>query len=158
MSMNLDDLRFPSGRTVSQAKKDASRLSRKEGITHTQALDRVCEENGCSPPWQKAMEELKTSGGYAHRCHCCGGEGHSPLNPLLRLSAEFEDGSEARVHRVCAHRSSDYAFCRYCGDGVVYFADDLNAAGECPEHDGESVPDYPEDDEDSYIEHAQNNF
>lgn len=156
MSINFDDLRFPTGRTVLQAKKDASRLSRERGITHTEALDLVCEENGCAPPWQKAIEELKKSGGYAYRCYCCGDTSQSPHNPLLVLNGEFADSNEGRIHRSCAHRNRDYGFCWCCGDDIVYFADDLNEASECSEHEGESVPDYPEDDEDSFIEYVQN--
>lgn len=53
-----DLLCFPSGRSVSNCRKDAKRLSREMLIPLNQAQDRVAEQNGLSLPWGKAMERL----------------------------------------------------------------------------------------------------
>jgi hypothetical protein len=155
LNIDTEELRFPSGRSVGQAKKDASRLAAARSITHTEALDLVCAENGCLPPWSTALAELKRTGGYAYRCFCCNETG-TRGNTLTIVSADFQDGSEERVHLACAGRDSRYAFCRFCGDSKVFLAEDINDSMECEEHAGESLPDYPDDDGDSYIENVRN--
>ncbi|WP_258009879.1 MULTISPECIES: hypothetical protein [Burkholderia] len=40
---------------------------------------------------------------------------------------------------------------------MVYYSDDLNEADECEKHEGESAPDYPEEDAESYVENVRNN-
>ncbi|ALN21834.1 hypothetical protein [Ectopseudomonas mendocina] len=57
----LDDLRFPSGVTFAQAKKDAKRLAKSQSIPHTEALDRIAAQHGLAMPWAKvpaALHEL----------------------------------------------------------------------------------------------------
>ena len=157
MNMNVEELRFPSGRSVERARQDAKRLSKDKGIPLKEALDQVCAEHGSTPPWERALEDLKSTGGHAYRCFCCDEATERPGNPLMVVKADFDDGSEEHVHLSCAHRDSRYDFCRFCGDGYVYLAEDINEAGECPDHEGESIPDYPEEDRDSYIENIQNN-
>ena len=156
--MNYQELRFPSGRSVERARQDAKRLAREKNIPLNEALDHVCLENGGTPPWASALAELRTTGGHTHRCACCGSGDASDSNPLMTVKAEFEDGGQEHVHLRCARRNSRYGFCWCCRDEYVYLADDLNDADECEDHAGESVPDYPEEDEDSFIEYIQKNF
>lgn len=87
-------------------------------------------------------------------CACCGDTENTPFNPMITLAGTNED--DAVVHRACAQHDSQFGFCRYCGTSVAYPAELINGAGECPEHYGESVPDYPVEDLESYIENVQN--
>ncbi len=56
---DLSNLKFPSGRTVQQLKKDAKRLKKSAGITLTEAQNLCAKENGISLSWDKAIEEIK---------------------------------------------------------------------------------------------------
>lgn len=89
------------------------------------------------------------------RCSCCGGTSDLPHNPLLAAGAESCDGDSEYVHRLCVKRSSNFGFCWCCGEEKVYPAEYLNEASECPAHEGESIPDYPEEDLESFIEYMQ---
>lgn len=52
-------LRFPTGVSVEQAKKDAKRLAKAEGLPHHEALDRVARQNSNNAwDWARAMEIL----------------------------------------------------------------------------------------------------
>lgn len=53
-----DELFFPSGLRVRQLKKDARRLSKAEGIGHSQALDKLAKENGIPMTWFMALRKL----------------------------------------------------------------------------------------------------
>ncbi|MGF1827528.1 hypothetical protein [Vibrio splendidus] len=53
------NLKFPSGRSVQQIKKDAKRLKKSQDITLTEALNQCANENGINLPWAQAVEELK---------------------------------------------------------------------------------------------------
>ncbi|MBP3061994.1 hypothetical protein SAMN05216576_107164 [Ectopseudomonas chengduensis] len=55
----LDDLRFPSGVTFAQAKKDAKRLAKSQSIPHTEALDRIAAQHGLALPWAKVTGALR---------------------------------------------------------------------------------------------------
>ncbi|HDR9318645.1 TPA: hypothetical protein QDB16_005215 [Burkholderia vietnamiensis] len=88
-------------------------------------------------------------------CVCCNGARDTAANPLVVLASGGDQ--DEFIHLHCARMSSQYGFCRYCGDSVAYYSEDLNEAGECEKHEGESVPDYPEEDADSYIENVRNN-
>jgi hypothetical protein len=159
--VNIETLRFPSGRTVAQLKKDAKRLTAERNISYTEALNFVSADNGGGSQWDKAIDELKKSGGHAHFCSSCGDESNTHYNPLLLVQdSENDEGEYERVHLFCAKNDSRYGFCWCCnvGDTKVHLADDLNDANECPDHAGESVPDYPESDGDSFIENIQNNY
>lgn len=186
MTENLDTLRFPSGLSVGQAKKDAKKLRTALGISHTDALDQLCAANGATPPWSNAIAQLKagvqanaplapqdpqpSQYGQFHEdgpggqddvpeCYVCGSSQSTPHNPLVAVTGfSYDDGTLEYVHVNCAHRDRRYGFCRFCNyahGNKVYMADDINDAGECADHEGESVPDYPEDDLDSYIENIQ---
>jgi len=54
------ELRFPSGITVTQAKKNAKKLAKSESIKLHEAQDRIARENGLDLPWDKAMASLST--------------------------------------------------------------------------------------------------
>lgn len=87
-------------------------------------------------------------------CACCGDSEVTPNNPLIKLVDKFND--DALVHLRCAQTDDQFDFCRYCGSSVAYLAEHINQHGECPDHKGESAPDYPEEDRESYIEYIQN--
>ncbi|MGP9797081.1 hypothetical protein ACT3UJ_06950 [Halomonas sp. 86] len=50
-----DHLRFPSGITVQQAKKDARALSKSKEIPRSAALDIIAQSNGVAMPWSNAV-------------------------------------------------------------------------------------------------------
>jgi len=52
-------LKYPSGRSVQQVKKDAKRLKKSRNITLTDALNSCAKDNGIDLPWDKAIQELK---------------------------------------------------------------------------------------------------
>jgi len=56
-----DNLRFPSGKTVKQIKKDAKRLSKLSDIPLNEVLDQLAEENGFSVPWHEAIIHLSST-------------------------------------------------------------------------------------------------
>ncbi|MFC3201674.1 hypothetical protein ACFOEW_07585 [Alteromonas oceani] len=59
--MNITDLFFPSGISVTRAKKDANKLKKAQNITLTEALNLVAQEHMSSPEltWDQAIEHLK---------------------------------------------------------------------------------------------------
>jgi len=57
--MSSSYLRFPSGATVEQAKKDAKRLKKSENISNTKALNAIARQHGIDLDWDKAIEKLK---------------------------------------------------------------------------------------------------
>lgn len=87
-------------------------------------------------------------------CTICGGTNNHSYNPLLIIEADSDDYVEY-VHLFCAQRDSRFGFCWCCGEEKVHLIENLNEANECSIHAGESVPDYPDDDLDSYIENIQ---
>tara|TARA_R110000772_G_scaffold73331_2_gene160360 strand:- start:4414 stop:4998 length:585 start_codon:yes stop_codon:yes gene_type:complete len=89
--------------------------------------------------------------GLAPPCECCG-EKRLDIMPL----GDPDDGDDPKgwVSRQCASDDDDYGTCWCCGDHILHRAKDLNRAGECPEHAGESSLDEEEqEDRDSYIEY-----
>lgn len=56
---DLSNLKFPSGRSAQQVKKDAKRLRKSKDMTLTEALNQCASENGIALPWDKAVEQLK---------------------------------------------------------------------------------------------------
>lgn len=92
----------------------------------------------------------------AKLCVWCNGSHDTAANPLLPLATEGEDGVEY-IHLHCARTNDQFGFCWCCGECVAYYSEELNEAGECDTHAGESVPDYPEEDAESYIENVRNN-
>lgn len=57
--MSDESLRFPSGRSVGNCRKDAKRSARIEGISYYDALDKVAHLNGVAMPWAKALSVVK---------------------------------------------------------------------------------------------------
>ena len=57
--MQTDKLRFPSGRSVANCKKDAKRLCKTDRIPLHEALDRVSADNGLAMPFHLAITQLK---------------------------------------------------------------------------------------------------
>ncbi len=51
--------KFPTGKSVDQAKKDAKRLSKEKGIRLSDALNRIASENSMECPWNEAMHKLR---------------------------------------------------------------------------------------------------
>lgn len=58
MSKTNPYLRFPSGRTVKDVKRDAKRFARTADISHSAALDTLARVNGLDLCWPKAMVVL----------------------------------------------------------------------------------------------------
>lgn len=83
-------------------------------------------------------------------CECCGKKTrHS--QPLF--NSDHPDEPIAQVCGSCRHDEDEYDTCRYCGSGILYRASEINSAGECREHRGESaLSEEEQDDWDSYIE------
>lgn len=54
-----DNLRFPNGVSVAQAKKDAKSLARAHGIPLAEAQNRVAKAHGLDMLWSRAIERLK---------------------------------------------------------------------------------------------------
>lgn len=61
--MNEHFVRFPSGRTVAQAKKDAKALQASSAtpITYTEALNQIARKNGLAMTWAEAMATLSSA-------------------------------------------------------------------------------------------------
>lgn len=88
-------------------------------------------------------------------CVWCYTTDDTAANPLLLLVTE-DDGFKY-IHLRCARTNHRFGFCWCCGPNTVFYSEDLNEAGECEMHAGESVPDYPEEDAESFMENIRNN-
>jgi hypothetical protein len=90
-------------------------------------------------------------------CHSSHATARNPLMPVIGPGAD-DDDSEEYIHLACARTSPEHGFCWCCEAQHVtrvFAASVLNGANECRDHAGESVPDYPEEDADSYIKYVQ---
>lgn len=56
---DIESLRFPSGRSVGNCRKDAKRLAQLKHIPLSQAQDEVARDNGLSVSWARALATLK---------------------------------------------------------------------------------------------------
>lgn len=56
--MSTESLKFPSGRSVGNCRKDAKRLRKQEKISLHDALDRVAIDNGGELSWSISLEKL----------------------------------------------------------------------------------------------------
>lgn len=88
-------------------------------------------------------------------CACCYGTDNTAANPLLVLGAK--DSYTEFVHLHCARTHRQFGFCWCCGESRAFNSENLNEAGECDLHDGESKSDYSEEDAESFIENIRNN-
>ena len=61
--MNINEPSFPSGISLTRAKKDAKKLKKLENITLTQALNRVAQQHMSAPDvtWEQAVTELNSA-------------------------------------------------------------------------------------------------
>lgn len=57
----IDNLRFPNGLSVRQAKSDAKALKKQKRIKLHEALQIVAAQNGIALPWEQVIEKLKSS-------------------------------------------------------------------------------------------------
>jgi len=80
-------IRFPSGRTVAQAKKDAKRMARAQGLALHEAQDRVAAANGMDCGWAQAMARLDAAGQPAPSPLGFKGNTNNTMNAM----AEFVD-------------------------------------------------------------------
>ncbi len=114
--------------------------------------NRISEMDGDTPLKHVSSQHLMRviHAGLAPACESCE-EKHLGIRPL----GYEEDEPEGWVCSTCSSDEEEYGECKYCGPEYVYRADEINSAGECPEHAGESALD-PEEDEDmeSYIEYV----
>jgi hypothetical protein len=55
-----EHLRFPSGTTIKQAKKDSKKRAKEKNILLTKAQNDVAKENGLDMNWKSAMNNIKT--------------------------------------------------------------------------------------------------
>lgn len=60
-AIDIEKLKFPSGRSVGNCRKDAKRHASATGIPLYQALDEVARQNGAEKPWHHALNELQTA-------------------------------------------------------------------------------------------------
>ncbi len=77
--------------------------------------------------------------GLTPSCEQCG---EKTLNSSPVYTEDCDDDPDGQVcNRCSSFHDDEYATCIYCGPGVIYRADQINTAGECPEHSGESYMD-----------------
>lgn len=95
-----------------------------------QSLPPLCEECGCRDESYRSLHSNESSG--------------------------WIDEPDGYVCQDCLSQNRDeYATCRYCGEDMLYRADEINEAGECSEHEGEgSFTDEEMEDWESYIENV----
>lgn len=94
-----------------------------------------------------AIEEALTP-----ECESCE---HKTIDSQPLFSSDDIDEPIAQVCSSCQRNEDDYATCRYCGDDILYRANEINSAGECSEHKGEgSLSDEEYEDWKSYIENV----
>ncbi len=53
-------LRFPNGITVSEIKKQAKKLKKETGKSHSQVLRQLAKDSGIDLPWEKVLSQLRT--------------------------------------------------------------------------------------------------
>lgn len=56
---DLSTLKFPTGRSVQQLKKDANRLKKTTNISLSEALNQCAKDNGVDLPWHEALRTLQ---------------------------------------------------------------------------------------------------
>lgn len=61
MSIDIEQFKFPSGRPVGSARKDAKKLSKEKNITLIEAQNRIAEMNGAGVNWDQAINQLKSN-------------------------------------------------------------------------------------------------
>lgn len=79
-----DNLRFPSGITITQARKDAKRVARDNNIDLKAALDLQPCKHGINLPWHKAMAWIKAGGKPIAQFSVPSGSGSHRFTQLTR--------------------------------------------------------------------------
>lgn len=59
--IDIESVRFPSGRSVGNCRKDAKRLAREQGISLHQAQDLIAKLNGSDLSWARSLEAMKAA-------------------------------------------------------------------------------------------------
>ena len=60
-ALDIEKLKFPSGRSVGNCRKDAKRHASATGIPLHQAQDQIARQNGATKPWHHALNDLQTA-------------------------------------------------------------------------------------------------
>jgi len=79
--------------------------------------------------------------GLTPPCECC----ENRLGSIVPIAGQRRGAVDGWVCMGCFERDDAYGTCRYCDDAIVYRAQTLNSAGECPAHAGESRMDPEEE-------------
>lgn len=124
--------------------EDAQRIAEIQGSV--ESLSDVISRMKSSPlkeiPIQIVSQMIQT--GLSPNCEGCG---EKILDNLPVFTDDSEGDPDGHVCGWCvAIAGGDYATCTFCGSEVIYRADYINSAGECPVHEGESYMDDEERD------------
>lgn len=112
MPVDKERLKFPSGRPVAAARKDAKRLSRELKIPLHEALNLVASENGINKPWAEAIGSLEPQT-----------EGHRPpsLDPSNVHIFDYEtlQGVQKAMRRIAKEKNKplEMALIDACAEG-----------------------------------------
>lgn len=86
---DLSTLKFPTGRSVQQLKKDANRLKKATNISLSEALNQCANYNGVDLPWHEALSTLQQDThlklNLSHSGH---EEDHALIKPQLKLDSK----------------------------------------------------------------------
>ena len=85
-------------------------------------------------------------------CEVCG---HKTGNSYPVFQSDYPDEPIAQVCSMCVKDEEEYGECRFCG--ILCRAEEINEAGECPEHYGEgSYSEEELEDIESFVEYHMN--
>ena len=116
----MNNITLPSGISITQAKKNAKRLKRKNThLNHSQALNLVLLENGYSGGWNKFISEAKEHKRYAgskdpHRNLLVIATNHLVRESLISLEAP-EDYEARQLHTSREKREKGHVFTEVAG-------------------------------------------
>lgn len=161
--MDDREIKFPSGVSVAQLKRDAKRLAAASGVTHTEALNQLASRHGGSGDYASDVCRLRGAGDGMPdskpesldsqptlECVECGSGGL--FGRFIKVA-----NTDDHVHRQCISKSNDFGFCWCCGEDIAYQVEDLNRASECDDHAGESsMTEEEEEDAESLAEYHLN--
>lgn len=74
--------------------------------------------------------------GLAPACECC----NEKKLDIMPLGCD-ESSPDGWVSLSCAAQDEEYDVCDFCGPNYLYRSRDINRRGECSEHEGESILD-----------------
>lgn len=100
-----DDLRFPSGATMRQVKKDAKSIKRERNVSHSEALDAAAKLHGLDLPWNEVQSHLSKRVDGLDLAFQCG------INPTLThqrpigfILGPTGSGKTAIAAEICVNR------------------------------------------------------